>query len=77
LRIIPLIVFGVTLVVGGLYWTLWDGARDFLNNILIEDSYYTLIFFVWRMIPAIIIMIGIMCLIAAGISKARERVVEY
>ena len=76
-KVIPLIVFGFTLIIGGLYWTLWDGSREYLNNILIEDAYYILMRHVWAWIPAILIFIGIMCLISAGISKTRETRVEY
>ena len=74
----PLLLFGVTLVVGGIYWMLWEGSREYLNNILVEDSYYTLIFWVWRMIPAILLISGMICLISAGIIvRQRKGVIEY
>jgi len=76
-RVIPLVIFGFTLIIGGLYWNLWDGSREYLNNIIIEDSYYILMRYAWAWIPAILIFIGIICLILAGISKTREKVVEY
>ena len=76
-RVVPLLTFGLTLVVGGMLWSLWDGSREFLDSFIIEDAYYILIRHVWAWIPGILIIVGIMCLIAAGISKSRERVVEY
>jgi len=77
-RVGPLVVFGLTLIVGGMYWMLWDGSRDFLDNILINDEYYILMYWVWRVIPAIILFVGIMCLISAGIGMRRRReMVEY
>lgn len=77
-RVGPLVVFGLTLIAGGMYWMLWDGSRDFLDNILIADEYYTLMYWVWRVIPAIILFVGIMCLISAGIGiRRRKEMVEY
>jgi len=76
-RVLPLIGFGFTLVVGGMFWALWDGSRSYLDNLVIEDSYYILMRHVWAWIPAILLFIGMMCLISAGIAKARERRVEY
>ena len=77
-RVGPLVVFGLALVVGGMYWMLWDGSRDFLNNILIQDQYYLLMYWVWRIIPGIILFVGIMCLISAGIGiHRRKEMVEY
>lgn len=71
----PLLLFGITLVVGGIYWQLWEGSREYLDNILITDVYYTLMFWVWRMIPAIMIITGILCLISAGIIAQRQKAV--
>ena len=73
----PLIIFGITLTVGGLYWSLWDASRSYLDNILIEDVYYELMYWGFRMIPAVMVIIGIMCLIAAGISMSQKEVVQY
>lgn len=72
-RVGPLVVFGLTFVVGGMFWALWDGSRSAFDSILVADEYYTLIFFIWRMIPVILLIVGIMCLVSAGIAKARER----
>ena len=76
-KVVPLIIFGVTITVCGVYWALWDGSREYLDSILVEDAYYTLMYFGFRVLPIILIFIGIMSLIAAGVSKSRERSVEY
>ncbi len=76
-KVVPLIMFGLAFVVGGLYWALWNDSYGYLDSILIEDKYYSLIDFGWRMIPPVILFIGIMCLIAAGITAHRYRTVEY
>ena len=72
-KIAPLVLFGLAFVVGGMYWSLWNDSWDAFDNIVIKDSYYELINFGWRMIPAVILIIGIMCLISAGILSRRGR----
>ena len=72
----PLIVFGLTLVAGGVYWAVWDGCRSYLDNILIQDVYYELMYWGFRAIPVILLIVSIMCLISAGVSGRRE-VIEY
>lgn len=69
----PLIIFGLTLTVGGAYWALWDASRGYLDNVLIEDMYYELMYFGFRAIPAVILIVGIMCLISAGVSIRNNR----
>ena len=71
-KVIPLIAFGLAFIVGGLYWSLWNDNFDSLDSIIIEDEYYELASFFWRIIPAAIIFVGIMCLISAGVSNRRE-----
>jgi hypothetical protein len=74
-RVVPLIAFGVALVVGGFYWAVWEGSRGYLEDFVIADEYYNLGLLIWRIIPIVIIGIGIMCLIAAGMGGRRETVV--
>ena len=77
-RVGPLIVFGLTIIAGGAYWMLWDDCRSYLDNILIQDEFYLLMYWIWRVIPAILIFVAIMCLISAGIGIRRRReTVEY
>jgi len=72
-RVGPLIIFGLTLTVGGVYWALWDASRSYLDNIVIRDSYYELMYFGFRAIPAVLLIVGIMCLIAAGVNIHNSR----
>jgi len=75
-RVGPLILFGFTIVAGGLYWALWDSCREYLDSILIQDVYYDLMYWGFRIIPAVLLIIAIMCLIASGIGRSKQ-VVEY
>lgn len=72
-KVIPLVMFGMAFILGGIYWHLWDDSIAVLDSILIEDVYYDLISFIWRLIPPAIIVVGIMCLIAAGIAAQKSR----
>jgi len=73
----PLIVFAITIVAGGIYWALWDACRSYLDNILVDDVYYQLMYWGFRAIPAILLIVGIMCLISAGIASRKGEVIEY
>jgi len=75
-RVGPLIVFGLTIIAGGIYWALWDASREYLDSILVEDMYYTLMYWGFRMIPAVLLIIAIICLIASAMGKSKQ-VVEY
>ena len=66
----PIIMFGFTIAVAGLYYAVWEGSRSYFNNLIINDIYYELIYWGWRMIPAVLLIVGIMCLIMAGISES-------
>ena len=76
-KVLPLLSFGFLLVLGGMYWALWDGSRSYLDSLVIEDSYYILMSHVWAWIPAIMLLVGIMCLIGAGILARKQSEVGY
>lgn len=69
----PLIIFGLTIVAGGLYWAIWDSSRSYLDSIVLQDVYYTLMYWGFRMIPAVLLIIAVMCLIVAGTSSREHR----
>jgi len=70
-KILALISFGVTLIGFGAFWSVFDGVREYFDSFLIPgDPYYTLMYFGFRAMPVIVILIGIMCLIAAGIAAS-------
>ena len=71
-RVLPLIVLGITLFVGGLYWMLWNDSTTYLDNLVINDAYYTLASFIWRMIPAVLLIVGLLCVIMAGVNATRN-----
>ena len=66
-RILPILGFGLTIVVGGFYWATWDACRGYLDSIVINDAYYTLMRHIWAWIPAILLIVAIMCLVLAGV----------
>jgi hypothetical protein len=77
-KVLPLIAFGFLFILGGSYWMLWDESMEYIEEFSLGDEYYELISFGWRMIPAVIIFVGIMCLITAGIKGTRNNDgVEY
>lgn len=74
----PLIAFGIGLFVCGGYWAVWEGSREYISFLVINDAYYQLMSLVWDLIPAILMGIGILCLIVAGItSRSRGEVYNY
>jgi hypothetical protein len=74
----PLILFIVTLFVGGIYWATWEGARSYLDSFVIQNEYYILMSWGWRLVPAILLVISIICLIVAGLSgKTTQGAEDY
>ena len=65
-KILPFIGFGLTIVVAGIYWATWDACREYLDSLVLNDVYYTLMRTIWAWIPAIILIVAVMCLIVAG-----------
>lgn len=68
-RVLPILGFGLTIVVGGFYWATWDSCREYLDSLVLGDVYYTLMLHIWTWIPAILLIIAIMCLILAGVRS--------
>jgi len=71
-RAAPLLIFGITLFVGGLYWALWNSSKSYLDFLVVDDAYYQLAFFIWRIIPVVMLVVGIICIIVAGIGAAQR-----
>ena len=76
-RVGPLIMFGIAIFVCGLYWALWDGARSYLDFIIVNDVYYELIAWLFQMIPAVLLFVGIICIIVGSIGAVRMEVEQY
>jgi len=67
---ILMIIFG--LFVSGFYWHIWDDSTTYIQPYVINDEYYTLIRFVWDIIPLLILFVGVVWLISEGASGRRE-----
>lgn len=72
----PLIGFGLLFLAGGFFWKLIDDVIDlhFLDFIQ-YNKYYTFSQLEWDMIPWILMIMGVLCLIGAGISYGQSRTV--
>ena len=67
---------GLGLLVGGIYWHLWDDSTVYLNSFIVVGAYYDLIQLFWDMIPVILVLLGVLCLVMAGRSSSQGRVIE-
>jgi hypothetical protein len=81
-KIIPIIGFGVGLICLGLYWHLFNDV--FLMTIspyvlhtytafgvsYTHDKYFDFMYMIWRLLPWICIIVGVILLIAAGVSSS-------
>jgi len=72
-KILPVIGFGLTIVVGGIYWVTWDLCREYLDSLILDDIYYVLMRHIWAWIPAILLIVAVMCLIIAGTSSREHK----
>ena len=80
-KIIPLIAFGIGLLVLGLFWHLYNDV--FLMSIqkyvltsytawgvsYTHDKYFDFMYMIWRLLPWICVFVGILLLLAAGASS--------
>lgn len=72
-KILPLFALGFGLITFGGFWYLFDGLRSYFDSFLISgDVYYELIYLGFRAMPVIVVVMGIFCLIAAGVRTTRE-----
>jgi len=76
-RVLPFLAFGMTMIVGGMYWMLWDDSRSYLDFLVVNDAYYELAYFLWRMIPIMLLIVGIIFLIVAGVNASKKEVISY
>lgn len=73
-KLIPLIAFGLGLIIAGAFFTFYDDVLPELDEFLIEDEYYTLMKMGWDAFPGIIMLVGIISLIAAGVSASKNTI---
>lgn len=72
-KAIPIMFLGLGLVVAGAFWMLMDTSRVYLSDYVINDDYWLLMELGWDVMPTIVLLCGVFCLIAAGISSTRDR----
>lgn len=83
-KLIPLLGFGVGLLVLGLFWHLYNDVFEMallpyvLTNYTAwgvsytHDKYYDFMYMVWRLLPWFCMGIGILLLFAAGASASGD-----
>ena len=67
---------GLGLLVGGLYWHLWDDSSEYLNSFVVAGAYSDMVQLIWDMIPVILVILGVLCLVMAGKSSRTRGMVE-
>jgi len=73
-KLIPLAAFGLGLIVAGAFFTFYNEALPEFDEFLIEDEYYTMMKMLWDGFPGIIMIVGIVCLIAAGVGASKNTI---
>lgn len=71
-KVMPILMIIFGLFVSGFYWHVWNDSIVYIEDYIIVDEYYTLIRFVWDIIPLIILFAGIVWLVAEGASGRRD-----
>jgi len=74
-KIGPILMIGFGVIVGGIYYHLWQDSIAFIEDYILFDDYYWLIRFVWDAIPIVLVLVGIIWLIMTGTRGSRQRVV--
>lgn len=69
-KVMPLVALGLGLIVVGAFWSLYNDSLSYFDNFIIDDEFNTLFELAWDSIPIIFLLIGVMCLIAAGVSAS-------
>jgi hypothetical protein len=76
-KVIPLIGLGLGLIVIGAFWSLFDGSLSYFSDYVLRNDYYNLMKLGWDAMPVIVVIIGIFCLIAAGVAYKTQYVEAY
>lgn len=73
-----LISIGVGLVGAGIWYRLFDDAiNTYFQGYILDSPYYQLADLVWDSIPYLLIIIGVLCLVLAGVAYKGTREVVY
>ena len=71
-KIMPILMIIFGLFISGFYWHVWDDSIVYIEDYIINDVYYTMIRFVWDIIPIIILFAGVVWLVAQGVSGSSK-----
>ena len=70
-KVMPILMIIFGLFVSGFYWHIWDDSTTYIEDYVINDIYYSMISFIWHIIPIIILFAGIVWLVAQGVGGNR------
>ena len=71
-KVMPILMIIFGLFVSGFYWHIWNDSIVYIEDYIIVDEYYTLIRFIWDILPIIILFVGIVWLVAQGVGGSKE-----
>lgn len=71
-KAVPLIALGIGLTIVGAYWSLYNDCLSYFDRFVIEGDFNDLFTLGWHAIPIIFLLVGIMCMIAAGVSVSKQ-----
>ena len=71
-KVMPILMIIFGLFISGFYWHVWDDSIVYIEDYIINDVYYTMIRFVWDIIPIIILFAGVVWLVAQGVGSGKE-----
>jgi hypothetical protein len=76
--VISLLAFGLGLLGFGFYYKLFEDITTiYFQKYIINNLYFQMSDLVWDMLPYLVIIIGILCLIGAGLIHRGERRIVY
>jgi len=76
MRVIVLVSIGLGLIIGGLYWHIWDDSTTFIEDYKVSGSYSDTVQLFWDIIPVVLLLLGVICLIMGGRGSSRQEVYE-
>jgi hypothetical protein len=83
-KVIPLIGFGVGLMCVGFYWHLYNDVFIMAISPYVltsytawgvsysSDKYFDFMYMIWRLLPWVCVIVGVLLLIAAGASSSGD-----
>ena len=73
-----LVGFGVGIIGFGFYWMLFnDVLNNFFAKYVLQNEYYELSNLFWQGMPIVCMLVGVLALVLAGLSRRGTKVVHY